>query len=55
MYIACGLPDRYVITFKRLMSPLYYQFVFNNIQDTSGGSPHSKRPSIEENEGRTSP
>ena len=27
-----GLPDRYVITFMRLMSPFYYKFVFTDIQ-----------------------
>jgi len=32
MHIVSGLPDRYVITFKRLMSPFYYKFVFNDIQ-----------------------
>jgi hypothetical protein len=27
-----GLPDRYVITFMRLMSPFYFKFVFTDIQ-----------------------
>ena len=37
-----GLPDRYVITFMRLMSPFYYKFVFTDIQIPQGQSSFRK-------------